>query len=39
MREVTRLEAMSKSPILSYFSEIARGSVLIRSCVNKLHIF
>lgn len=39
MREVTRLEAMSKSPVLSFFSEIARGSVLIRSTINKKFIF
>lgn len=38
MREVTRLEAMSKSPILSYFSEIVRGAVYVRTCVNNAFV-
>ncbi|KAL4510575.1 hypothetical protein ABPG72_004729 [Tetrahymena utriculariae] len=33
-REITRIETVSKSPILNYFSEIYRGSLYIKQCVN-----
>ncbi|KAL4462576.1 hypothetical protein ABPG74_000406 [Tetrahymena malaccensis] len=32
-RQVTRIEATSKSPILQYFSEIIRGIFYLRNCV------
>ncbi len=34
MLEVCRLDAMSKSPIISFFSEICRGAVYVRTCLN-----
>ncbi len=34
LRETTRIEAISKSPILSFMSEIIRGAVYSRSCLN-----
>lgn len=33
MREVSRLEAVSKSPILELYTELARGLTYIRNCV------
>ncbi|KAL4463961.1 hypothetical protein ABPG74_005898 [Tetrahymena malaccensis] len=33
-REITRIETVSKSPILNYFSEIYRGTLYIKQCVN-----
>ena len=39
IRELTRLEAISKTPILSFFNEIARGAVYCRSCISESYIF
>ena len=37
-REVTRIEAMSKSPILSFFNEIAKGAIYARTCLKETFI-
>ncbi|EAR99951.2 ABC transporter family protein (macronuclear) [Tetrahymena thermophila SB210] len=37
-RQVTRIEATSKSPILQYFSEIIRGIFYLRNCVKYANI-
>lgn len=37
-RELTRLEAMSKSPILSFFNQIIRGSLYSRTCISEKYI-
>jgi ABC-type multidrug transport system fused ATPase/permease subunit len=37
--EITRIEAMSKSPIISYFQEICRGAVFSRTCIKKNYIY
>ncbi|KAL4479825.1 hypothetical protein ABPG74_020341 [Tetrahymena malaccensis] len=34
-RQVIRIEAASKSPILQYFSEVIRGVTYLRNCVQK----
>ncbi|KAL4462574.1 hypothetical protein ABPG74_000404 [Tetrahymena malaccensis] len=34
-RQIVRIEATSKSPILQYFSEILRGLTYLRSCVKQ----
>ncbi|EAR99949.2 ABC transporter family protein (macronuclear) [Tetrahymena thermophila SB210] len=34
-RQIVRIEATSKSPILQYFSEILRGLTYLRSCVKE----
>ncbi|EAR85830.3 ATP-binding ABC transporter (macronuclear) [Tetrahymena thermophila SB210] len=33
-REINRIETVSKSPILNYFSEIYRGTLYIKQCVD-----
>lgn len=38
MRELTRFEAMSKSPILSFFTQILRGALYSRSCISHNYI-
>lgn len=38
MREMTRIEAISKSPILILYSQIVRGAVYIRTCVKRSFI-
>lgn len=35
MREITRLEAVSRSPILSLFNEVIQGAVFVKNCVKK----
>lgn len=38
MREMARITAISVSPILSFFTEIARGAFYCRSCVSEKFI-
>lgn len=38
IREITRLDAVSKSPILNTFSEIVRGLIYIRTCLSKADV-
>jgi len=38
MREITRIEAVAKSPILSFFSEIIRGIIYSRHCISKNYL-
>ncbi|CAD8126347.1 unnamed protein product [Paramecium sonneborni] len=33
LREITRIEAVSKSPVFSYFQQIIRGVTYVRSCL------
>ena len=39
IREITRLDAVSKSPILNYFSEIVKGVIYAKNCMNKNEVF
>ncbi len=39
MREVTRIEAIAKSPILNLFSEVVRGAFYVRNCVDREYLF
>jgi ABC-type multidrug transport system fused ATPase/permease subunit len=39
IREIVRIDAIAKSPILSFFSEIIRGITYVRNCVAKSQVF
>lgn len=39
MREVSRIESIAKTPILSFISEVIRGCFFVKNCVKKDIIF